>query len=118
MPFLDRAVVDFALALPSRMKLRDGREKYVLSLLASQLPPDIARRRKFGLHYPERFLLSAPTRSFARELLLDSAKPGGLFQQRHLEPLLNRILSRPGEGARLVWMLLFLQSWWNEFFAR
>ena len=116
MPFLDRAVVDFALALPSRMKIRDGRAKYVLSLLVSQLPPDIARRRKLGLHYPERVLLAGSNQTFTREMLLDSAAPDGLFQKRPLERLLGRSLSRPGEPMRLVWMLLFLQSWWNEFF--
>ena len=117
MPFLDRAVVDFALALPSGMKLRNGHPKHVLSLVASQLPPDIAHRRKFGLHYAERFLLTGPNKSFARELLLDSTGPDGLFQRRYLEPLLNRILSKPGESVRQVWMLLFLQTWWNEFFS-
>jgi asparagine synthase (glutamine-hydrolysing) len=116
LPFLDRAVVDFALALPSHMKLRQGREKFVLSLLARHIPPEITRRRKFGLQYPERCLLSGPVRSFATEMLLDSSRPGGLFERRVLEPLLMRALSRPGERVRLVWMLLFLQVWWKEFF--
>jgi hypothetical protein len=49
-------------------------------------------------------------------MLLDSSRPGGLFERRVLEPLLMRALSRPGERVRLVWMLLFLQVWWKEFF--
>jgi asparagine synthase (glutamine-hydrolysing) len=116
MPFLDRGVIDFALALPSRMKWRGSHGKYVLSLLASRLPPEIARRRKFGLHYSRRFLLAATNQAFVRELLLDSAAPDGLFRKEAVERLLGRYRAKPDETARFVWLLVFLQSWWNEFF--
>jgi asparagine synthase (glutamine-hydrolysing) len=118
MPFLDRPVIDFARRLPSRFKLgRRGREKYLLSRLTGPLPPIVARRRKSGLHYPERMLLAEPNRTYVRERLLDSTGPGGLFRRDALEPLLRRTLAGPGEGTRLAWMLVVLQSWWTEFFC-
>ena len=52
MPFFDREVVDFALALPSRWKIRDGQEKYVLKQLTRFLPADVAARRKHSWSCP------------------------------------------------------------------
>jgi asparagine synthase (glutamine-hydrolysing) len=116
MPFLDRTLIDFALALPSDMKVRNGREKYILSLLGSHIPPAIAQRRKFGLHYPDHCLFSPIGRAYVRELLLDSAKPDGPLVRSQVETFLNRALRGPGEGTRLIWILMLLQAWWNEFF--
>ncbi len=114
MPFLDRQVIEFALALPSHLKIRDGREKYILSLLDGAIPEEIRRRRKAGLHYPERMLLSGKNKVFARDLMMDS----GLFLERRLGRFLERALAGPGEQTRLVWMLLLLAAWRNEFFPR
>lgn len=117
MPFLDRAVVDFALALPSDLKIRKGREKYILTLLGDRLPPEIAQRRKRGLDYPRK-VFSGTFSKFARELLLDSASPGGLFERRHLEPWLNRALTGEHGEHEWVFSLMLLQAWWNRFIAR
>lgn len=117
MPFLDRKLVDFALRLPSDMKVRNRQQKYILSLLTQRLPPDIRRRRKQGLGYPARRFASQPLAGFAREFLLDGASGDGLLNRRYLESRLERWLNpRYGEYRRIV-MLLFLQSWWNEFFT-
>jgi len=117
MPFLDRKLVDFALRLPSHMKVRDRQQKYVLSLLTRRLPSDIRRRKKQGLSYPDRRFASQPLAGFAREFLLDGASGGGLLNRRYLETRLERWLNpRYAEYRRIV-MLLFLQSWWNEFFT-
>ena len=95
MPFLDARIVDFARRLPSRMKLRDGQEKFILKLLADPatrgaggrepVPPEIARRRKFGLQTPMNRHLSGPLRGWVRELLLD-APDGEPFRRAALEP--------------------------------
>jgi asparagine synthase (glutamine-hydrolysing) len=115
MPFLDRRLLDFASVLPSTMKIRGGQEKYVLSLLGSLLPARIARRRKFGLGYPKCALLKEPVRSFSEQVLLDSAEPGP-FRRKSVEGVLQQVRAGRRESARLLWMLLTVQCWWNEFF--
>ena len=93
MPFLDKSVFDFGLAVPSRLKLKNGREKYILSKLADRLPPEIRNRRKYGLHFP---MLAPPTARFTtylRERLLDSTASRELFQRPYLEQMLNRTLA-------------------------
>jgi asparagine synthase (glutamine-hydrolysing) len=118
MPFLDCSVVDFALALPSRMKWRHGQEKYVLSLLTDRLPAEIAHRRKFPFQYPLRSMAKEPLASFIREFLLDSARPGGIINRRFLEDTLQNLGSRGWEGTRRILTLLTLQAWSNEFFPQ
>jgi asparagine synthase (glutamine-hydrolysing) len=114
LPFLDRSVVEFAARLPSRMKIRGGREKVIVGGLARRyLPPTIAARRKKGLGYPAGTPANKRFRAFARELLLDSA-PSGPFDRRRLESTMRRWARDEARGGRLF-RAVFLQAWWNEF---
>jgi asparagine synthase (glutamine-hydrolysing) len=127
MPFLDGRIVDFARRLPSRMKWRGGQEKYILNLLSRSMkpgaggraafPPEIARRRKFGLQTPMNRHLSGPLRGWVREMLLDGPE-GEPFRRAALEPLLDGWMGdqRRDRHLRRPLSLLYLQAWWNEFF--
>ncbi len=111
-PFLDRSVVEFALRLPSRMKVRRGKEKRVVAALAKRrLPREIAERRKKGLGYPERMWHNPACLAFARDLLLGS-RSSPLSR-----PAVARVLGRAGgrQWAQAVRGLVFLQAWWNEY---
>ncbi len=115
MPFLDRAVVDYALRMPSRLKVRRGREKYVVSQLADRLPPEIARRRKFGLHYPVARWLAGPLRSYVRDFILDP-RQDGLLDRDFLARRIDRWLDDPHAGPQKLWAILFVQTWHDRFF--
>lgn len=111
-PFLDRSIMEFALGLPSRLKVRRGREKVILRPLAQRhLPPEIAGRRKKGLAYPLNAWSRPPLDKYVRELLLDSAGP---FNRAYLERQLpfwsERVPGQPHIGC-----LVMLQTWWTEF---
>lgn len=117
MPFLDTAVVDFALRLPSRMKIRDGREKVVLGCVARRrLPAEIAARRKKGLAYPDGFWSRPPCEGYARELLLDGSRKS-LLDRKYLERNLPKWLAGGKKGTALITRLVFLENWWNEMIA-
>ncbi|MCW5982604.1 MAG: asparagine synthase (glutamine-hydrolyzing) [Bryobacteraceae bacterium] len=114
MPFLDRGVVDFAMRLPSRLKVHRGREKRVLAILAQRhLPREIAVRRKRGLGYPNRSWSREPLASFVRQLLLDSNGP---LNRRYVERNLPAWTGMRGDRRKLL-ASMFLQLWWNEFIA-
>jgi len=120
MPFLDRSVVEFSLRLPSRLKVHGGREKVILSTLARRhLPPEIAARRKKGLAYPDGFWTRPPCDKYVRELLLDSTDRDGPLDRRYLQQHIPAWLRGQGAGVGpQISRLVFLQSWWNEFFGR
>ncbi len=118
MPFLDRSVVEFSMRLPSRLKVHDGREKVIVSALAQRyLPPGIAARRKKGLAYPGGFWTRPPCNKYVQELLLDSAVQDGPLDRRYLQQNVPQWLLGRGSGAGQLSRLVFLQSWWNEFFG-
>jgi asparagine synthase (glutamine-hydrolysing) len=114
-PFLDRSLVDFAAALPSRLKMHGGREKIVVGRLAQRLlPPEIAARRKQGLAFPRASWHRSPTASRLREHLLDSADRGP-FLREALERVLDRRERMLGP-SQLLSALVMMQAWWTEFF--
>jgi asparagine synthase (glutamine-hydrolysing) len=114
MPFLDRSIVDFALALPADMKRRGRQEKYLLSLLARKLlPPNIAGRRKFGF----RAKLDISVQNFVRERLLDDADPQP-FDRRAIEQYLQAPASPDQRPKRHLNTLLATRCWWAEFFDK
>src|SRR5262249_41409127 len=59
-PFLNRAVVDFAMTLPVELKLRRLTGKYLLKrAMADRLPREIVRRKKHGFAMPVAHWLTA-----------------------------------------------------------
>src|SRR6185312_16212579 len=54
-PFLDRSLATYALALPSRLKLRKGVGKYVLrEAMRKRLPDEVLDGAKHGFNLPVR----------------------------------------------------------------
>ena len=52
-PFLDHKHVEFALKIPSSLKYRNGKTKYILKKVAEKfLPYDVVHRKKMGFAAP------------------------------------------------------------------
>ena len=81
-PFLDPVVTNFALALPSRHKVRGLRKKVLLRKAAAPLvPPELLRRRKRGFSIPAAAWLRGELEPFARDTLSpDTLRRQGFFQ--------------------------------------
>jgi asparagine synthase (glutamine-hydrolysing) len=118
MPFLDLAVVEFAHRLPSRFKIRNGQMKAVLSALAGELPADVAKRPKQGLHMPPRAYSSRILREFYAETILETSLATGIFEHRRLEPWVREMASKPGHRARQLGPIGHFCLWWNNFIER
>jgi len=117
MPFLDRAMLDFALALPSRFKLRLRQEKLVLNRLSRHLPPEIAARRKQGLAIPISGLANPAMAPFLHDVLLGGTGSAALFHRTALEQWLSRPAMMRRERA-ILWVLVNLKLWWDQFIER
>lgn len=64
-PFLDLPVVDFAVNLPYKFKVREGEGKWVIKKVAERyLPREVIYRRKVGFNLPARQYLDLSDRIF------------------------------------------------------
>jgi asparagine synthase (glutamine-hydrolysing) len=88
-PFLDIELIEFATALPSRLKLNDLSEKYLLRRCGERyLPPAIVHREKFGFVAPGSHYLLKQNIGWVNELLSsDLIRRQGYFNPETVERL-------------------------------
>lgn len=115
-PLLDQDLVEWAMRLPVKWKLRGGQNKYLLRKLAYRyVPRQILDRPKKGFEVPIGEWLKGPLRAWA-ESQLRSEKP---FQRIPLDQFsLFRLSALHNSGARnahpLLWAVLMLLNFANR----
>jgi asparagine synthase (glutamine-hydrolysing) len=119
-PFLDHRVVELAMAMPIRRKLRllGGRSKIVLKeTFAEYLPAAIRNRPKMGFGVPLDLWFRGPLKDELRSVLLDPlCLNRGLFRPEAIRALVDdHIEGRQNHTARL-WALLMLELWSTNHF--
>lgn len=117
-PFLDHRVVELALAMPLRHKLRfrEGRSKVVLKqAFADLLPPEIRRRPKMGFGVPLDRWFRGELSGELREILLDPISLArGLFRPQQVETLIAEHTTGLRDHAYRLWALLMLELWFRR----
>lgn len=119
-PFLDRALVEFAFKLPAAEKLPRHQAKGLLKSLADKrLGKDISRSPKKGFALPLGMLLR---RDF-RELLSDhlsaqSVRARGLFRADAVDSMLSAHIAGHADHEHRIWCLLSFELWCCRFLDR
>lgn len=116
-PFLDHQFVEFAAAVPDRLKLRGGVGKYILKRAVEDiLPREIVYRKKMGFPTPLRQWLMEPE---ADALLVQLQDRDGLLapyiDSGYLDGLLSRHKTGREDATDRIWRLLNLQLWGSIF---
>jgi asparagine synthase (glutamine-hydrolysing) len=109
-PMTDYRLVEWAMRLPVRFKLRDGQSKYLLKkVLCRHLPPGQVYRPKMGFGVPIAAWLRGPLRTWAQELIHDDTLMSRLpLERQHVRELLRQQLSGERESHPLLWSVLML----------
>ena len=69
-PFLDYRLVQFALSLPMKWKIREGKGKWILrKLLSKYLPESLIERPKMGFGVPIDYWLRGELKEWAQDLI-------------------------------------------------
>ena len=117
-PFLDHRVVELALAMPIRRKLRlrRGRSKVVLKqAFADLLPPAIRDRPKMGFGVPIDRWFRGELKDELRAVLLDPvALYRGLFRPEAVAALIDEHVQGRRDHAYRLWALLMLELWFRH----
>jgi asparagine synthase (glutamine-hydrolysing) len=117
-PFLDHRVVELALAMPIRRKLRlrGGRSKVVLKqAFADLLPPMIRRRPKMGFGVPVDRWFRGELKDELKAVLLDPvAANRNLFRPEAVAAMIGEHVDGRRDHAYKLWGLLMLELWFRR----
>jgi asparagine synthase (glutamine-hydrolysing) len=116
-PFLDHHLVEFAAALPPRMKLRGFSTKWILrEAVKGILPPDILTRSKMGFPVPFGVWMRGSAANLARDILLDSrTRQRGITDAKAVSALIEGHAAGASDGADALWSLINLELWYRTF---
>ena len=116
-PFLDHHLVEFAAVLPTRLKLRGFRTKWILrEAVRTLLPQEILTRKKMGFPVPFGMWMKDRWQDVARDVLLDRrTRERGLINPAAVEQLITAHAGGTQEGGDAIWSLLNLELWYRTF---
>jgi asparagine synthase (glutamine-hydrolysing) len=112
-PYLDTAVTNLALALPTRHKVRALAKKVLLRKAAEPLlPPEIVHGKKRGFSIPAAAWLRGELEPFARDTLApDRLRRQGFFRPETVVCVLDDHVSGREDLSRQLWGLLAFTLW-------
>jgi asparagine synthase (glutamine-hydrolysing) len=118
-PFLDHELVELCARIPVSLKLRGGREKYILrQAMRHVLPAEIVNRPKRWLRTPNAAWLRGKLPDFALDVLSDgSLRSKGYFSPEPVARLLERHRAGRANHASQLLGIIGIQLW-DELFVR
>jgi asparagine synthase (glutamine-hydrolysing) len=118
LPFLAYPLVEFALSLPTSLKIRGLKTKYLLKkAVTPMLPESIIKRPKKGFGIPVAKWLRSDFKPLVDELLSESfVRRQELFDYAYVSELLQQHQSGAADRRKELWTLFMFQMWWRKFF--
>jgi asparagine synthase (glutamine-hydrolysing) len=116
-PLLDHKLLEFAAAVPASLKLKGGRNKYLLRrLLERRFPRAIVERPKHGFEAPIGQWLRGPLAPMVDALLLDGRlRDRGIFDHAAVADLWRRHRDHRADHRHRLWGLAMLELWFRQF---
>lgn len=118
-PFLDHRLVEYVSTLPDVFKLRTLKTKYILKKLSLKyLPAEIVNRPKKGFGIPITQWLRDDLKTPMLDLLSkDRLERQGIFDYQGIKALVDDHISFKANNRKLLWTLLSLQLWMDDFYS-
>ncbi|MDW8107136.1 MAG: asparagine synthase (glutamine-hydrolyzing) [Armatimonadota bacterium] len=115
-PLLDHRVVEYAWQLPSSLKVRNGKGKWILrQVLYRYVPAELVERPKSGFAVPLHAWLRGSLREWAEELLSEgSLRSSGLLNSRAIRQFWDEHQARSHNWEYLLWKVLMFQAWFID----
>lgn len=138
-PFLDNALVDFAMRLPVSLKLADlqqmlrideddvkkkliahdafeGGKSCLRQAMAHMMPPEIMQRKKQGFSSPEASWYRGENAEYVREMLLGSELACGAYLDvDFIRRKVDEHIDGKANNRLLIWSFLNLEQWCQTF---
>ena len=116
-PFLHPELAQFALQLPAHQRVRDGRGKHLLRVVAGKwLPPRASSKPKQGFAIPLADWFRGPLRALAQDTFASRRfRERGLLQPAAADALLADHVQRGIDRSEALWQALCLELWAQRF---
>jgi asparagine synthase (glutamine-hydrolysing) len=138
-PFLDNALVDFAMRLPVGLKLADlqhmlrvdedavkkkllaqdafgGGKNCLRQAMARMVPPEIMQGKKQGFSSPEASWYRGENADYVREMLLSKDLASGAYlNHEFVAKTVEEHMSKKANHRLLIWSLLCFEQWCKTF---
>jgi len=116
-PFLDHKMMEFCAAMPSNMKIKGVKLKYIIKkTLSKALPKQILSRGKMGFGVPLDAWFRNELKNYSYEILMsDKALKRGYFKKDAIRKILDEHTAAKANNGARIWSLLFLELWHREF---
>jgi len=114
-PFMDHHVVEFAARIPTRMKIKGLKLKYLLRKVAARyLPEELVWLRKKGFGFPLGRWMRTDMLNFVRNLFRESRfAQAGIFDGDYMNLLLEEHASGKVDHNYRLWLLSNLEIWYR-----
>jgi asparagine synthase (glutamine-hydrolysing) len=118
LPFLAYPLVEYALSMPTSLKIRGMKTKYLLRKAAEKyLPESIIKRPKKGFGIPVAKWMRGDFKPMVDELLSkEYIQKQGLFDAAYIGNLLEQHETKRVDRRKELWTLFMFQWWWRKFF--
>lgn len=114
-PILDHKFMELVTRIPSSLKLKGARGKYIFKkALSSLLPRDVLMRQKQGFAVPLAIWFRNELKELSADLLL-SEDPLGVLEPLTVRKLWDRHQSGRSDFSTALWMILMYRLWQNKF---
>lgn len=112
-PFLDNDITNFALSLPSELKVKKGIKKYILKkALIGILPDEVLYGPKKGFGVPYESWLKGPLKEFMLEILNSPyIIHNNIFNYKELNKRMEEHFSGHADWGFILWKILNLCLW-------
>jgi asparagine synthase (glutamine-hydrolysing) len=116
-PFLDHRFMEMVAGIPSKLKLRGMKSKFILKTAFKDfLPEPILKRGKMGFGVPLSKWFRNELKEYVYEILLDPKTLNrGYFKGEVIERLLKDHIELRYDHSARIWALLVLEMWFRIF---
>jgi asparagine synthase (glutamine-hydrolysing) len=119
-PFLDHKLVEFAMDIPMKWKIKGSETKYLLKkALQDLLPDDILYRKKMGFAAPMAEWLRGEFGKRAEACVLNSPLlERGFFNRDHIAQHFRDHIEGRSDNALHLWTLYNLTTWYDKWVSK
>jgi asparagine synthase (glutamine-hydrolysing) len=117
-PLLDHRIVEFALNLPSSMKIKGYKTKHLLrQVMKSRLPKAVLNKPKEGFSIPLKNWLRGELRPLMHDLLSrDTIHRRGYFSPACVDKWIQEHVSGKVNHSHRLWALMVFELWHSQIF--